>query len=241
MKTKCQNATIMKRTLRRIESSTGDSGYQHRWKAAATVVFLIQSMVLATPPETGGSLPELTLTNRPSLGSMHLKAEILMQPRHYYTLLQSSNLLEFNPIRMARGTAAATTQTWEISIDPKESARLFWVTRELSIYEPADSDNDGIDDAFEFGQSGLNPADPSDAASTPAGGAKSWLEIYRTQYGRNTIATNATSREISIFNMESLKFRFEASSREVSIFNLQGAPNLIEAISREVSVNVTAN
>jgi hypothetical protein len=115
--------------------------------------------------------------------------------------------------------------------------QLFWKLESGSISESADSDGDGLDDIFELRQPGLlDPTNPADANELSPGGTITWMQKYKTEYGRDLSYVEAISRETSVFNLERSPTQLESISREISIFNLEGSPALVEAISREISV-----
>lgn len=99
------------------------------------------------------------------------------------------------------------------------------ISREVSVFNsPPDGDGDGVDDSYETNH-GLNPLVATDAAlpsgfADDGGHALIWFELYRYNFGRDTILYNSVSREVSVFNFGQPTAWYEAVSREVSVFNI---------------------
>lgn len=168
----------------------------------------------------------------------------------YYLLTESTDLLNFTGIDISLGNEDVI---WDV--DFGELPRAFYLVRGVSIFTPADTDGDLIDDFFELNDPLLDPLDGSDADDDPDGNGLSFLqeylrEIFETDapqwYSREVTTFNfgapaesAISREVTTFNLGAASAPIEASSREVSVFNGSGPlpfAQIPQSYSREISV-----
>lgn len=146
----------------------------------------------------------------------------------YYLLTESLDLENFIGIDIALGNAGVV---WDV--DFGELPAAFYRAQGISIFAPADTDGDLIDDFFELNDPFLDPLDPGDGDEDRDGNGLSALQEYlREIFG--TTAPQWYSREVTAFNFGAPAE--SAFSREVSTFNLGAASSPIEAISHEISV-----
>lgn len=108
----------------------------------------------------------------------------------------------------------------------------------ISIFAPADSDFDGMDDLWELEHplylDPLNSADAAALSPNPLYSGLTNLQEYRLRFGLGNQNPQYYSREISLFNMGAA--RTEAVSREFSLFNFGAQWSSVEAVSREVTL-----
>ena len=136
--------------------------------------------------------------------------------------------------KMAFGTPGPT---FGYTPDVGEAEGFFRVEG-ISIYAPADSDFDGMDDLWELEHAPyldpLNSADAFALSPNPLYPGLTNLEEYRLRFGLGSAKPQYYSREFSLFNMGAS--RTEAVSREFSLFNFGAQWSSVEALSREVSL-----
>lgn len=174
---------------------------------------------------------------------------------YYYGFQRSDDLLFFDTILVALGNPGPTFGY----TPPTAERRAFFRAKLISISAPEDQDNDLIDDFWELQHSYLDPFNPNDAfmpSPEPDAGGRNNLdyffwkrgtvrlrevhtrEVSVFNFGTSTVGQEAISREISVFNGQSIPADSlkEVYSREVSAFNFGSNPSPVESISRAVSV-----
>ena len=191
---------------------------------------LIASVLAVTSAESA----VIRLTIQPVAGGVRITAPA--DSTTYFILQQSDTLAGFAAVSMALGDTGAQWDAASAGIP-----RRFWNVRQVSVWAPADSDNDGIDDIYEIRHPVLNPLNSADATLTVPGQVFTYLQEYRTLYGLGNASPEVYSREVSFFNGEGGPAQGgipEVYSREVSFFNGEGGPaqgGIPEVYSREVS------
>jgi len=157
-------------------------------------------------------------------------------PALYFGFQHTGNLLvPFSYVAMALGDPGPI-----FGYTPALSElRGFFRARGISVSAPEDQDNDFLDDIWEITHPYLNPLNPNDAFQLSPEpdrlAGENNLNYYRRKRGIVPLK-EAITREVTVFNFGTAIFAVEALSRQVSVFNGQSIPTFPpEVYSREVS------
>jgi hypothetical protein len=166
-----------------------------------------------------------------SLSNRVLQLSASSDSSAYFILERSAQLPQFLPSSIASGNSNAL---WEIGV-PSVGHEFYRVHR-ASVFDPLDSDGDGIDDLWEISH-GLNPLNASDALLDPdQNGLSFYQEYFRERFGQGPEA-QFFSHELSTFNFGQPTANVEVFAKAVSVFNGEHLPSdgAQEVYAREVS------
>lgn len=164
-----------------------------------------------------------------------LELRLPAAPGFYYTLDEADATWNWQPSIFALAPAPVGWDVLRLS-DP--GAAYFYRVRRISKYGPPDTDGDRIDDVFEMQHPGLDPLNASDAGLDPDGDGLTFLQEYRSLFGRDIPDGQVYGREVSVFNFGAPSAPQEALSHEVSVFNGESPVRvpIVQVYGREFSV-----
>lgn len=159
-------------------------------------------------------------------------------PKSYYTLEWTEDFLTFTNVSMSLGSPGPVW-SYSVALGPRQG---FFRVLQHDVFEPMDSDGDGIDDRYELQHSNcLDPLDYHDA-SQPCltNGMSNYAFYLRDLFGGQGTTPQFYSREASVFNLGAPTARLEAISKEVSVYSANpgsGPPtsDILQVYSREVT------
>lgn len=175
-----------------------------------------------------------TLDYQRSASNNVLSLSVAPNSRSYYTLQWSPDLVSFTNVGMALGENAV----WAYSV-PAGPSVGFFRAQAHDLFDPQDSDGDGIDDRYELQHAPcLNPLNYYDASqpSCYTNGMSSYQLYLRELFGGPGVALQFFSREATVWNFGAPSAPWEAISRETTVWNFGSPSANIQAVSKEVSV-----
>jgi hypothetical protein len=159
-------------------------------------------------------------------------------PKAYYTLEWTENFMTFTNVGASLGSPGPVW-SYSVAVGPQHG---FFRVQSHSVFDPKDSDQDGIDDRYELQHSNcLDPLDYYDASQPCLTNGMSNYQFYlRELFGGPGVALQFFSREESVFNFGQPTARLEAISPEVSVYSAwpgSGPPTteFNQSFSREVT------
>jgi hypothetical protein len=163
-----------------------------------------------------------------------LQLSLPANPRAYYTLEWSPNLVVFTNVAISLGTPGPVW-AYSVAVGPSQG---FFRVQSHDIFSPQDTDGDGIDDRYELQHpSCLNPLVYADASQPCLTNGMSNYQFYLFDlFGGPGTAVQFFSREASVFNFGAPTAAQEAISREATVWNFGSPSANTEANSKEVSV-----
>lgn len=222
-----------------------------RWRHAIAAISWLACMFVSLAPQAYAQDIPFTFTK------VGFEYRLGVEPTtaYYYGFQRSDDLLFFDTILVSLGNSGPTFGY----TPPIGEQRAFFRAKLISISAPEDQDNDLIDDLWELQHSYLDPFNPNDAfmpsPEADAGvrnnldyffwkrGTVRLREVHTREvsvfnFGTSTVGQEAISREISVFNGQSIPADSlkEVYSREVTTFNFGSDPSPVEAVSRAISV-----
>jgi len=157
----------------------------------------------------------------------------------YYALADTEDLTAFSAIQMKLGTPGPV---FEEPLDLAAQRRRFFQVAAMSVFDPRDTDGDGIDDVYELLHPDiLDALDPTDAHDDPDGNGLTHLQEYLiNRFGDEDGKVQIVSAETSVLVGPAIEVPGVTSieSREVSvqIGPVVAVPKEAEVYSQEVSV-----
>lgn len=159
-------------------------------------------------------------------------------PKSYYTLEWTEDFLNFTNVGMSLGSVGPVW-SYSVALGPQQG---FFRVQRHDVFEPLDTDRDGIDDRYELQHPNcLDPLNYYDA-SQPCltSGMANYAFYLRDLFGGTGTTPQFYSREASVFNLGTPTATWEALSKEVSVYSAypgSGPPTsgILQVYSREAT------
>jgi hypothetical protein len=183
-------------------------------------LFVITGLALLLTNSRRSVVAEQALKYELSQDGHTLSLAIEATSSYYYILRQTENLREFHPVSVKLGMHSVS---WNYSLPVGEESATFFSFEAVSIFQPIDSDGDGIDDRYELEHPQfLDPLDPADARRVDPLTGQSFYSVYlRGMFGSADSPPVIVGREATVFNFGQPTAHYEATSREWSVYNAE--------------------
>ncbi len=203
---------------------------RNRFLSLATALLLLG----AAPVSAGDLLLKYDFDPATSVLTLSLPAD----PKAYYTLEWTTDFLTFTNVGASLGSPGPVW-SYSVAVGPQHG---FFRVQSHSVFDPKDTDHDGIDDRYELQHPNcLDPLNYHDA-SQPCltNGMSNYAYYLRDLLGGQGTTPQFYSREASVFNLGAPTARLEAISKEVSVYSANpgsGPPtsDILQVYSREVT------
>ena len=159
-------------------------------------------------------------------------------PKAYYTLEWTENFMTFTNVGASLGSPGPVW-SYSVAVGPQHG---FFRVQSHSVFDPTDTDHDGIDDSYELQHPNcLDPLNYHDA-SQPCltNGMSNYAFYLRDLFGGQGTTPQFYSREATVFNLGAPTARLEAISKEVSVYSAHpgsgpSTSDILQVYSREVT------